>query len=377
MKIAIYGAGQAGKFLFDEIEKNTEKIEVCVFIDNYAKGKYKECIIEDAKTFFSKDRDIDAIFIAAGAQKTLRTMINQCRENGIEEIYMLHDIAGKCRLNLFENGELMPTRVRLLRFSDEKPSLHYFEVPVTDNCNLNCKGCLFASNTTKGQQHVPFEELESDAKRMAELFYDVPWIRILGGEPLMHPDINKLLKCYRECFPDSEIDLCTNGLLIPKMGDEFWKCVEENRISIHVSGYKPTYNMLDKIDAILSEHGLPYAILKREEFLKYYTKAPDNDMQESFEKCIASGCYEVYRGRLSSCSGVIAFEKFNEIFGTDYKIIENEDWIDIHNTSLTAWEIKDKLETASFVCKYCDVSKMESFEWDYTKELTIDDYVVE
>ena len=377
MKIAIYGAGQAGKFLFDEIEKNTDKIEVCVFIDNYAKGKYKECVIEDAKTFFSEKRKVDAIFIAAGAQKTLRTMINQCRENDIEEIYMLHDIAGKCRLNLFENRELIPTRVRKLRFSDEKPSLHYFEVPVTDNCNLNCKGCLFASNTTKGQQHVPFEELESDAKRMAELFYDVPWIRILGGEPLMHPDINKVLKCYRACFPDSEIDLCTNGLLIPKMGDEFWKCVEENRISIHVSGYKPTYNMLDKIDAILSEHGLPYAILKREEFLKYYTKAPDNDMQESFEKCIASGCYEVYRGRLSSCSGVIAFEKFNEIFGTDYKTIENEDWIDIHNTSLTAWEIKDKLETASFVCKYCDVSKMESFEWDYTKELTIDDYVVE
>ena len=127
---------------------------------------------------------------------------------------MMHDIAGKCRLPLFDHNGMVETRVRKLKFSDKNPSLSYFEVPVTDSCNLNCKGCLFASNLTQktGGQHVSFGQLERDARRMSEIFYDIPWIRILGGEPLMHPDIIKIFRCYRKYFPDSEVDLCTNGL---------------------------------------------------------------------------------------------------------------------------------------------------------------------
>lgn len=377
MKIAIYGAGYAGQYLYDQILENSNDIQVICFIDNYVTGTYRGCVIKTAKNFWNSKKNIEAIIVTAGAQKTLRLMINECRANDIEEIYMLHDIAGKKHLTLFDDkGVLLSDRVRKLEFSKEKPSLHYFEVPVTDNCNLNCKGCLFASNITKGEKHVPYDVIESDAKRMAELFYDVPWIRILGGEPLMHPDINKILCCYRETFPKSEIDLCTNGLFIPKMNEEFWSCVKENRVSIHVSGYKPTYNILNKIDAKLSEHGLPYVILKRDNFLKYYTVTSDNDMKENFEKCIASACYEVYRGKLSSCSGVIAFEKFNEIFATEYDIKKDEDYFEIHSSTLNADEIKRRLEMSSNICKYCNVSKMKSFEWNHTSVLRLEDYIV-
>ena len=67
--------------------------------------------------------DIDAVFIAAGAQKTLKTMINACRENDIDQLYMMHDIAGKCRLPLFDEKGMIETRIRKLRFSNQKPSL--------------------------------------------------------------------------------------------------------------------------------------------------------------------------------------------------------------------------------------------------------------
>ena len=166
MKVAIFGAGQAGKYLYEEIISNSNNIQVVAFIDNFVEGIYKNCIIYKPRDFFHSYIDIDAIFIAAGAQKTLRAMINLCRKNSIDEIYMLHDIAGKCHLQLFEDGKMNTFRIRKLNFSKEKPSLHYFEVPITDNCNLNCKGCLFASNTTKTEQHIPYEILEVDAKRI-------------------------------------------------------------------------------------------------------------------------------------------------------------------------------------------------------------------
>ena len=379
MEAVIFGAGKAGRFLYDEITVNRKDINILGFLDSFQTGEYKGKKIFHPKEFLEKHGGIETVFLAAGAQKTLRTMIEICRSHQAGHIYMLHDIAGKCSLPLFDHKGMIETRLRKLRFSDQKPSLPYFEVPVTDCCNLNCRGCLFASNLTQGtgSRHVSLEQLEQDAKRMSELFYDIPWIRILGGEPLMHPDITKIFKCYRKYFPDSEVDLCTNGLLIPKMTEEFWKTVREERISIHISGYKPVYNLLDKIDCILKEQNIPYAVLKREEFLKYYTKNADNDMKKSFEKCIASGCYEVYRGKLSTCSAVIAFEKFNQIFGTDYRITENEDWFDIHRQDMDAWEVKKKLESPSYACKYCSDSKEESFSWDYSSGAPVlEEYLV-
>ena len=229
------------------------------------KGEYKGKKIYPAKHFFDLEskrcEKVDAIFIAVGAQKTLKFMIDMCKENGVENIYVMHDIVGKCHLTVFdEKGMMIERRIRKLKFSEIKPSLAYFEVPITESCNLNCKGCLFASNITKGTQHINLDELIKDAKRMAELFYDVPWIRILGGEPLMHPNIVEVLKCYRQYFPDSEIDLCTNGLLLHQMRNEFWECIKNEKISIHISGYKPTYQMLGKIERVKEEQGIPYVI---------------------------------------------------------------------------------------------------------------------
>ena len=379
MNAAIFGAGNAGKFLYDEILKSSTEIKIEGFIDNYLAWEYRGKKIYCPEEFFRAFGEIDAVFIAAGAQKTLKKMIDNCLSYHVDQIYMMHDIAGKCKLPLFDDNGMIKTRIRKLKFSAQKPSLAYFEVPVTDDCNLNCKGCLFASNLTQGTElhNVCYTELEQDAKRMSELFYDVPWIRILGGEPLMHPDIIKILKSYRKYFPDSEIDLCTNGLLIPKMDEAFWKTIKQERISIHISGYKPVYKLLDKIDSILKEKDIPYVILKRDEFLKYYTEKANNDMEKSFEKCIASGCYEVYKGKLSTCSAVIAFEKFNKIFGTSYQITENEDWFDIHNSQIDAWEVKKKLEEPSYICKYCSDSKLESFKWDYSSQIpSLDDYLV-
>lgn len=378
MQIGIFGAGAAGRFLYEEIEKNQSDIDVIGFIDNYLEGDYQGKKIFCPREFFVTWKEkVDAIFIAAGAQKTLKIMINTCLANGVDNIYMMHDIAGKCRLPLFDNRGIINTRIRKLKFSKDRPSLSYYEVPVTDSCNLNCKGCLFASNMTQGLQHVNLERLEKDAKRMSEIFYDIPWIRILGGEPLMHPNIIEIFQIYRRFFLDSEIDLCTNGLLIPKMKKEFWDCVKENRVSIHISGYKPVYQLLDRLDAILKEQGIPYVILKREEFFKYYTDKADNDMQLSYQKCIASGCHEVYKGRLSKCSAVIAFEKFNDMFKSNYQIIEDEDWFNIHDPQINAWRVKEKLEMSTNVCRYCSDSRCESFEWDYSPKMpSIEEYII-
>ena len=75
---------------------------------------------------------------------------------------------------------------------------------------------------------------------------------------------------------------------------------------------------------------------------------------------------------------MIAFEKFNEQFGTKYQITENEDWFDIHCTNVNAKEISEALGRASYLCKYCNTVQSESFEWDYAVNGSgLQDYLIE
>ena len=57
-------------------------------------------------------------------------------------------------------------------------------------------------------------------------------IGIMGGEPLLYPDLLLILSMTRKYFPNTTIQLVTNGLLLMQQTDEFWKACKENNIVI-------------------------------------------------------------------------------------------------------------------------------------------------
>lgn len=375
MHVAIFGAGAAGKHLLSEIMNSSADYEVLAFIDNLLEGSYMGIPIMKPDHYFSQyGQETEAVFIAAGAQKTIQLMLNTLWNNGIETIYLMQDIAGKCKLKLFEKGRMLFRYIYEIKGSN--PILPYIEIPITDRCNLNCKGCLFACNAIERNEDVPGEQIVRDLHRMKEVFGDIPWIRILGGEPLMHPQILYILGECRKVFPQSEVDVLTNGLLIPKLPESFFEELVRLNISIHISGYRPTFGILDQIDRILSDYKLNYTILKRDEFVKYYTTESINSMDESYKECMVSACTELYRGRLSRCSAAIAFEKLNRQFGTEYCVTKDVDWYDIYDRNIDANEIIRKLAKPSPICKYCTIQK-QSFNWDYAgSKPDLEDYVI-
>lgn len=377
MKIAIFGAGNAGRYLYEQITTFSKEIIIDAFIDSYATADCANGIKIYAPDVYLKNTNVDAVFLAAGSQKAILQIIQKVRAYDIDNIYMLQDIAGKNQLPLFEKGNIIPTRVRKIRFSEEKPTLPYFEMPIVDSCNLNCKGCLFGCNRNGEQEYMPLEEIKRDLARMAELFEDIPWIRILGGEPLLHPEIDKVMEFARIVFPDTEIDLCTNGLLIPKLDQQILRVFEKNRITVHISGYKPTYKIIDRIEGRLKNSHIDYTVLKREKFYKFYTRKADNDPVQSHEKCPSAGCRELYRGRLSKCSAALAFERLNKQFGTHYNVERNKDWFNIHDSSMTGFDIIKKMDQPAAICSYCSDKDMEYFDWVNGEKENLADYIIE
>ena len=100
-----------------------------------------------------------------------------------------------------------------------RPVLDYLEFHLADHCNLNCAGCThFAPFADR--KFVDVESLRRDMSRLKAIFRNIRHLRIMGGEPLLHPDAAACVRLVREAFPHSSIRLVTNGLKLLDRSDE-------------------------------------------------------------------------------------------------------------------------------------------------------------
>ena len=72
---------------------------------------------------------------------------------------------------------------------------------------------------------------------------NVHTIRLMGGEPLLHPEVVKFCKATRELFPNSEIVLVSNGLLLPKLSNLDIEDINDNNIALCMSNYGLNLNL--------------------------------------------------------------------------------------------------------------------------------------
>lgn len=379
-KTVIYGAGKAGEWMLDEWNRKMPGTEVSGILDAFSpKKSIRNIPVYRPDDYMARyGRETETVVITAGRQKAVSEMVKVCRRNGIPNIYMLHDIPGKRQMPLIESGQFLPYRIRRIRFSDNRPTLPYVELPIINACNLNCKGCLFLCNPKGDCTSVPAAMVIRDLERMKELFEDIPWIRILGGEPLMHEELGEILLAARRIFDDSEIDVCTNGLLLPKLGQQMYQLFREQRIVVHISGYDPVFRMQEEIETVLQREGIPYCFLERSDFSKFYSLSDSNDKDYNFQNCFTHACHELYQGKLSMCSGVIAFDKMNQQFHTAYQLEEGKDYYDIHAKDFDAFHVMELLEQPIPACRYCDMAKMQSFSWGTAgNHARLEDYIVD
>lgn len=112
---------------------------------------------------------------------------------------------------------------------------------LVDSCNLNCASCLHYSSVAKKDSFIDIGKMEremillhdktSSGKKLRQM-------RLLGGEPLLHPHIVDCLSLARKYFPKANLTIWTNGILLPKMGKDFYDACRKYNIDITISDYK-------------------------------------------------------------------------------------------------------------------------------------------
>lgn len=254
-----------------------------------------------------------------------------------------------------------PLAELLIEIDNRKPRLDYIEIEISNCCNLNCKGCSEFSNLVCEDMQVDREAFRRDLERTKELFWGIGKIRLLGGEPLTNPDFLDFVKLAREVYPDSDLRLVTNGLLIPSLNNEVLTALKDYNCTFDVSNYPPTKKMLKAIKRRLDQAGVAYNVsMPIKVFLKRLLPDPLESPTDSYNNCLFTHCHCLGDGFLSACSNQFWVHRLNNAFDLAYP---EDEKIDIYNTPLSGWEINELFKKPLDFCRYCPKA-MVPFKWE-------------
>lgn len=93
---------------------------------------------------------------------------------------------------------------------------------IIDFCNMNCSGCNHFSPLASFGSMMSACEFKEIAERLSFLCGEnihICKIIIVGGEPLLHPELKQILAITKSVFCNASVDILTNGTLI-KMLDK-------------------------------------------------------------------------------------------------------------------------------------------------------------
>lgn len=124
---------------------------------------------------------------------------------------------------------IMPSFERTF-ICEQSPRVYHFLM--TNYCNANCIFCNQRFND-KSRKEISLDEFKI-------IISNIPILSVEqfhftgGGEPLLCPDLFKIIKYVNDTFPWIEIIVTTNGLLIGKYADELAQLnISRLKISIH------------------------------------------------------------------------------------------------------------------------------------------------
>jgi organic radical activating enzyme len=246
----------------------------------------------------------------------------------------------------------------------------YMEYNMTEHCNIRCKYCgQFAPYNP-----VKYADLDGFKKDLYALskVYHVIRFRFVGGEPLLHKQLLDFVKAVRQSGIADRVVVCTNGKILDKMDDEFYRAIDELDISWYpVSGDDDTINLAKQKCEIFNIQFMRTDI-GRFQLNRTDIKIEDEKLiQRIFNTCKIAHtyhCHTFYDGFYYKCSKPLFCKNYYDKIDIDTADFKEIDGIPIHGPDLLkrlVAHLQDSTPLKS--CHYCLGSAGRYVPW---RELT-------
>ena len=187
------------------------------------------------------------------------------------------------------------------------------DVHVADHCNLRCKACGHFSCLVDGEVFYDAETVGKSLERLAVLVPNICNLHILGGEPLLHPELPEIVAVVRRHYPFASMTMATNGILRTRMALPLRSSLKNNRVKVIVSLYPPLLGRVDELSAWLRSEEVAFQINRIDSFERRLLSRPIFDKRRMFAKCGHNMCL---RGsRVGYCVMALFTDYYNRRFG--------------------------------------------------------------
>lgn len=178
------------------------------------------------------------------------------------------------------------------------------EINLTEHCNLKCAGCNHASHLLP-KRFVALDTVKRDLEKLATVML-LDELKLVGGEPLLHPELLPILRIARASGVARQLTLVTNGVLLHKMPDEVFWLIDRLWVSRY-PGVKVQFD-LAALQKKCAQHDVVLWHKETNEFqLSLINRRIDDDavVAEVFSQCAYAhvwSCHTIYEGRYFKCS---------------------------------------------------------------------------
>lgn len=378
--IVIYGAGVLGQGLFCILRKMELDNNICGFMVSEHADHMNDFMGVPIKCVSEFELDEVAVIVAV-KEKFLDDIEKNLQDVSEKKYVGIKTLKELLQYEKLDISESMKETAEHMNLPDEEYVTFFirqirrtrldFEINLVDHCNLNCKCCNHFSPIA-----TPFflklEDFERDMSRIAYLTAgNVGRIWLIGGEPLLHPDIIAFLYSARKFFPDTHITLDTNGTLLLRQKEEFWKALRDTKIELTLTKY-PIAVDYALIDKKMQEENVKYFYTLSSMVLKttYHLPLVENgnlDGVENYIRCWhANECITVRAGRVYTCPIAAHAHYFNEYFGKNLYVGDKN--------SISLYEVESEKEILDFLkkpipfCRHCNIAEYTyDLEWGISK----------
>ena len=177
------------------------------------------------------------------------------------------------------------------------------EVHIVDHCNLTCAECCSLSPLLPAWFASP--DSITDDLRMAARVLSPGIFKLVGGEPLLHPQLVDLIHAVRETRIAPVISVTTNGLKLGEMTDAFWQSIDAVTISRYPRP-RLSADLISHIEAQAAQHAVRLNWKTQNEFTSMTRQAATADLaqaQRIYDNCwIRERCHMIRDGMFYTCT---------------------------------------------------------------------------
>lgn len=230
----------------------------------------------------------------------------------------------KCLRYAKEQGRIYTPMQKLKIFMNLSRSIDipFLDLDVNTVCNLKCKKCAKCIPLKKGEVFSA-QKVVSDLRLLLNYVDKIHVMSIIGGEPFLNNDIDEVISFCSSCNQIIDIDITTNGTIIPK--DKVFLALKDSRVVVHISDYRHIDERLienrKKFIEKLEEYKIPYVFFSQEhenwlDFGDIYNRSYNGfERGQVFYQCPLNSCTTYNDKKLYRC-GRSSYLNQNDVIET-------------------------------------------------------------